>query len=185
MNRFETESRRKDGMPVPISLSMSPVRNGDGCIVASVLVARDITEQRLGQATLAEVETLLREGEAVSHVGTWLWDVASSVVQWSDELHRLIGVDPLEFDGTLDAYLERVLPEDVAAVRDAMHGAVASSRTLDLEFRVVCRERGARWFHSRARPTVGSDGTVVGLRGTMEDVTDRRGRPPGTGRVPA
>ena len=47
VSHFETEVMRKDGMPLPISLSLYPVFQGDDVPVASALVARDITEQRL------------------------------------------------------------------------------------------------------------------------------------------
>ncbi len=56
VDHFETEILRKDGMPVPISLSLCPVLDDDGTPAAVVLIGRDITEQRLAQASLAEVE---------------------------------------------------------------------------------------------------------------------------------
>lgn len=70
------------------------------CLVA---VVRDITEQRLARAILAEVEFRLREGEALSHIGSWLWDLRTGAVQWSTEFHRIHGVDPFDFDGTFDS----------------------------------------------------------------------------------
>ena len=73
--------------------------------VAAVLIGRDITEQRLAQASLAEVEARVRESEALANVGSWLWDLRTGTVQWSDEFHRIHGVDPLDFDGTLEAHL--------------------------------------------------------------------------------
>ena len=105
VDHFETEVLRKDGMPVPISLSLCPVLGDDGAPAAVVLIARDITEQRLAQASLAEVEARVRESEALANVGSWLWDLRTGAVQWSDEYHRIHGVDPLSFDGTLDAHL--------------------------------------------------------------------------------
>ena len=61
VKHFETEILRKDGMPMPISMSLCPVFDGDVAPVATVLVARDITEQRLAQATLGEVDNSLRQ----------------------------------------------------------------------------------------------------------------------------
>ena len=81
----------------------------DGCC-GIVGVARDITEQRLAQAALAETEARLREAEALAHVGRWLWDVGSGAVQWSEELHRIHGIDPRDFDGTLEAHLVPCIP---------------------------------------------------------------------------
>ena len=110
VTHFETEILRNDGMPVPISLSLCPVFDGHAMPMATVLVARDITEQRLAQATLAEVEARIRASEALANVGSWLWDRRTDTVQWSDEFHRIHGVGPRDFDGTLDAHLATVYP---------------------------------------------------------------------------
>lgn len=174
VDHYETEIKRKDGMPVPISLSLCPLFQGNGRLSASVLIARDVTEQRLAQATLAEIATRLREGEALAHVGSWLWDVRTGTVQWTDELHRIHGVDPLDFEGTLDAHLDRVHPEDQARVWRGLTDAVASGHPVEDEYRIIRPDGAERWVYVRAEPTVGSAGDVVGLRGIGQDVTDRR-----------
>jgi PAS domain S-box-containing protein len=173
VQHFETEIRRKDGMPVPIALSGAPVRDADGTIIGAVLIARDITEQRIAQATLAEIDARSRASEAQAHVGAWLWDVGSDVVQWTDELHRIHAVDPLDFEGTLDAHIERVHPDDRERFRAMLTNAAASGRPFAEEHRIRRPDGEVRWVYTRAEPTVGSDGTVVGVRGLTEDVERR------------
>jgi PAS domain S-box-containing protein len=173
VDRIDAEIRRRDGMPMPISLSLSPVVDGLGVFTGSVSIARDITEMRLTQAALAEVASRLREGEALAHVGRWLWDVGTGAVQWSEELHRIHGVDPLDFAGTLDAHLGAIHPADRERVRDGMEAAVRSGRRFEDEYRVT-RADGLRWVYARAEPMLGSAEQVVGLRGIGQDVTDHR-----------
>lgn len=172
IQHFETEIVRPDGLPVPVSFSLAPLTSR-GRVVGSVVVARDVTEQHLAQATLAEMDARLEEAEALSHVGSWLWDFRTGAVQWSAEFHRIHGIDPLDFAGTFESYLERISLEDRTAVRTAMNQSVCESRSLDLEYRVVDVNRKARvvWVH--ANPTLGSDGRPVGLRGIGQDVTDQ------------
>lgn len=160
--RFEGEAVREDGLPVPVSLSLSSVVAGPAGVGAIVVVARDVTEQRLAQATLAEVDALLRDSEALAHVGSWLWDRRTDVVQWSVEFHRLHGVDPLDFGGTLEDYLAVVHLEDRPRLQVAMEAAVASGRPFELDYRL---SRGEARVLIQARPTMGSAGEVVGLRG--------------------
>lgn len=174
VKHFETEILRKDGMPVPISMSLCPVHDDDGVPVASVLIARDITEQRLAQATLAEVEARVRESEAMAHVGSWLWDLRTGAVQWSDEFHRIHGIDPLDFDGTFESHIATVHPADQHRVRAGIEHAVATGRPFEDEYRVVRPDDEIRIVHARAQPTVGSAGDVLGLRGIGQDVTDQR-----------
>ncbi len=171
VDRVFTEIQRKGGMPVPIALSVSPIFEAGGALTGSVGVAQELTETRLAQAALAEVEQRFREWEALAHVGRWLWDVGTDAVQWSDELHRMHGVDPLDFEGTLTAHLCIVHPDDRERVRSLMEGAVTTSQAFEDEYRVADADGNMRWFAMRAEPTVGSSGDVVGLRGISQDIT--------------
>jgi PAS domain S-box-containing protein len=173
VKRYDTEVLRNDGMPMPISLSLSPVLDA-GVPVALVLIALDITEQRLAQATLAEVEARVRESEALAHVGSWLWDLRTGAVQWSDEYYRINGVDPRDFGGTFESQLATIHPGDRERVSQAMLDAVATARPFDEEYRIVRPDGDVRIVHARAQPSVGSAGTSLGLRGIGQDVTDRR-----------
>jgi PAS domain S-box-containing protein len=174
VDHYETEIQRKDGMPVPISLSLCPVFDDQRRLVASVAIARDITEQRLAQATLAEIEARIREAEALAHVGGWLWDIRTNSVQWSDELHRIHGIDPLEFEGTFEAHVSCIHPDDRQRVQERMHESVASLRSFEDEYRIVRPDGEQRWVFARAELTIGSTGAVVGLRGIGQDMTSRR-----------
>ena len=66
---FETERQRKDGTLVPVSLSISPVRDATGRIVGASKIARDITEQRRAAQDLAaamrHLEVLYRLADQV------------------------------------------------------------------------------------------------------------------------
>ncbi len=173
--RHETEVVRADGMPIPIWLSECPLFDSDGMALGYVVLLRDITEQRLAQASLAEVESRLEQAETMAHVGSWLWDLRTGAVQWSAEFHRIHGVDPHDFDGTLDAHLSRIHPLHRAAVEAAIDEAMASGRPFEEEYKIVRPDDDERVLRVRAQPTFGSAGTPVGLRGIGQDVTDQAG----------
>src|SRR5687767_5215926 len=112
VEQLETEVSRRDGMLVPVSLNLSPIRDRGGHISGATVVARDITEQNLALDTLAESDAKLQEAQALAHVGIWIWDATTSEVQWSDELYRIHGVNPMDFDGTYEGHLATIAPED-------------------------------------------------------------------------
>lgn len=67
VNHFETLRQRKDGTLIPISLTVSPVRDQDGVIIGASKIARDISEARRLQAVTQEhAETTQR----LADVGT-------------------------------------------------------------------------------------------------------------------
>jgi PAS domain S-box-containing protein len=176
VRNFGTEVLRPDGMPLPVSLSLSPVFDSEKVPVGAVVLARDITEQHLAQATLAEIDARMEEGEALAHVGSWLWDLRTGAVQWSAEFHRIHGVDPLDFDGTFESHLGLIHPEDRDAARAAMVASVESGRQFNGEYRVVRPDGEIHLIQVRAQPTFGSSGKPLGLRGIGQDVspTERR-----------
>jgi PAS domain S-box-containing protein len=171
IRHHETEVVRPDGMPMPVWMSLCPIADEEGLPKAAVVIARDVTEQRLAQASLAEVEARLEEGENLAHVGSWLWDVRTGTAQWSSEFHRIHGLDPLEFDGTFESHLSLVHPADRDAVRSAMEMSVASCTPFESEYRVVRPDETVRVLRVMAHPIIGSAGTAVGLRGIGQDVT--------------
>jgi PAS domain S-box-containing protein len=176
VRNFETEVLRPDGMPLPVSLSLSPVLDSEKVAVGAVVLARDITEQHLAQATLAEIDARMEEGEALAHIGSWLWDLRTGTVQWSAEFHRIHGVDPLDFDGTIESHVGLIHPEDRDAAHAAMVASVESGRQFNGEYRVVRPDGEIHVIQVRAQPTFGSTGKALGLRGIGQDVTpaDRR-----------
>jgi PAS domain S-box-containing protein len=169
VRHFETEVLRPDGMPLPVSLSLAPILDEDGKPTGAVIIARDVTEQHLAQATLAEVVARMEQGEEMAHIGSWMWDLRTSAVQWSSEFHRIHGVDPLEFDGTFESYLALIHQDDREAVRTAMMESVESGRPLDVQYRVKGPADDRRIVQVRAQPTFGSAGMPVGLRGIGHD----------------
>ena len=175
IRHHESEVVRPDGMPMPVWVSLCPIAGENGVPQAAVVIARDITEQRLAQASLAEVEARLEEGESLMHVGSWLWDVRTGTAQWSSEFHRIHGVDPLDFDGTFESHLSLIHSADRDGVRDAMRLSVASGRPFEGEYRVVRPDNAVRVLSVRAHPVIGSAGIAVGLRGIGQDVTEKAG----------
>ena len=77
IDHFETVRLRKDGTPLEVSLSVSPIRDADGVVVGAAKIARDITEaKRLQraehilneqlQSLAAELEQQVEEGQALT-----------------------------------------------------------------------------------------------------------------------
>ena len=61
VQHFETLRRRKDGTLVPISLSVSPIRDEDGVVVGASKIARDISDRVRGERERAELVDALKE----------------------------------------------------------------------------------------------------------------------------
>ena len=168
---FDTEARRKGGALVPAVLNLWPVWDRRGKVAGVSAIARDVTEETLAQEALADSQARLRDTEGMARVGHWVWDVGSDAVQWSEGLHRIFGIDPVHFGGTLEAHLEAIHPSDRPRVRAEMHEAVSASLPFTSRYRILRPDGTTSWLDSRAAGAPGATaGTVAGLRGICQEL---------------
>jgi len=66
IDHFETIRRSKDGRAIPVSLTISPIKDASGSIVGASKVARDITYQKKAQADL---QKQTRNLEIINSIG--------------------------------------------------------------------------------------------------------------------
>src|SRR5690606_29867038 len=77
IQHFETLRRHKDGHLVPISLTVSPIRNADGAVIGASKIARDISDRK----RFEEAQRLLiRE---VNHRSKNLLSIVQSIVRYT------------------------------------------------------------------------------------------------------
>ena len=61
VDHFETVRQRKDGSLLPISLTVSPIRDEDGVVVGASKIARDISERRQAESDRAQLLALAEQ----------------------------------------------------------------------------------------------------------------------------
>ncbi|HEY4395498.1 MAG TPA: PAS domain S-box protein [Polyangia bacterium] len=96
---------------------IDPMRGSDGGVVGCVGAAFDVTARLAAEARLALSETRLVEAQRTAHVGSFEWDIDADAVSWTDELHRIYGLPPGQFAGTVEAFFGKVYPEDAELTR--------------------------------------------------------------------
>src|SRR5207253_2828668 len=116
----------------------------------------------------------LAEAQRIAGIGSWELDLGAETVIWSDELYRIFGVDPATFEPTFDAFLSLVDPGDRAMVSAGVEGAIAHRQPFLFDYRVPQLDGRVRWVRARGQLVVDEADDVVGLRGTCQDITDRK-----------
>lgn len=142
--------------------------SGITALVVTLIMARQIVSLR----ELQQSRRRLTEAQQIAQLGSWEWDVAKDRVAFSEEGARLVGIEPGVTMTFADA-AGLVEPEDRATVRGAFESAVRDHRSFAIELRLRGVDGEVHSLHSRADATV-KNGIVTTLRGTIQDVTDRR-----------
>ncbi len=174
--RLENVNRHKDGRLVVLETNGVPVLDAEGKLAGYRGIDRDITERKRADQALRESERLLRRSQEVAHVGHWSWDIRANRVTWSDEMHRVFGIDKSGFDGDLDRVIDSAIhPEDRAFVLSRMAATVQEGTAQPLEYRIVRPDGSIRhvWTEFSDRE-FDATGRIIGLSGIVQDITDRK-----------
>ncbi len=131
------------------------------------------TERRQVEADLRESETTLLLAQRVGGLGSWHTDLVRGTVRWSDEIYRLFGLSPSTFTPTISASPHFVHPEDRERVLAERARVLRDGGEIDVEYRVLLPDGRERHVASRAQLRRDENGQVLGLIGTMQDITER------------
>ncbi|MEO6567201.1 MAG: PAS domain S-box protein [Opitutaceae bacterium] len=123
--------------------------------------------------TLENANARLSFSLSALELGDWHWDVATDEMQISARAAEIYGL-PTGVGMTRDAMRMTVHPDDREHARKAALFATESGKDYEIEYRVNHPTAGERWVAAKGRPQVDENGRVIGMRGVVQDITDRK-----------
>lgn len=131
-------------------------------------------EQRVRERTdeLARAERRLQLALAASELGDWSWEAATDVVTVGPRAAEIFGL-PLE-PITWSRMRDVLHPDDRERARLAVEQAIADRTQYNIEYRVVHPDGSHHWVSAMGRGAYAEDGTVIGMIGIVQDITERK-----------
>jgi PAS domain S-box-containing protein len=107
-------------------------------------------------------------------IGSFDWDLVGGQLLWDDRQLQLFGYDRVNFGQSIDAFADRLHPDDRERTMAALQAAIDTVGDYDAEFRIVLPSGETRWMRGRGRAVAGDGGTAVRLLGAGYDTTPQR-----------
>ncbi|HEU4617959.1 MAG TPA: diguanylate cyclase, partial [Gammaproteobacteria bacterium] len=123
---------------------------------------------------IALSEARLNEAQRIAKIGNWEWDIVSGSEWWSEELYRILEVDPRRQKASLKLFLELVHPQDRERVKQSAERAVAEGAHHSVDVRVVMRDGSEKIVNSQGVVTFDKQGRPLRMSGTLQDITNRK-----------
>ncbi len=155
---------RGDGVPVPET-------QGTGILCGVML---DITARKEIEEAYRESERRLRMALTVSGMSVWTWEVASDRMIFSNKLVSLFGPEAQALHSTFADHLEQIHPEDRRQLQEVVQLTLDGGHDYCVEYRILWADGQVRWVGERGGVWRDGDGLVLGLTGTLMDITDRK-----------
>ena len=174
VSALETQHRRADGSVFDVSLTVCPILDEAGDIVEVSLIGRNITERKQAEQVIRINESALREAQRIGRFGSFDWDAQTDTIVWSDEYYRIYGLDPGQKPPGYKAHLEAYTAESAARLDEAVNNSMQTGEPYVLDLEQVRTDGTRGWVTARGEVKRDSEGRIVGLCGTAQDITERK-----------
>jgi PAS domain S-box-containing protein len=170
VDHFETERVHRSGRRLRISLTISPILDAEGNVVAASKIARDVTEQR--QATIERQRFVTLVENSTDFIA--MCDAEGVPFYVNPAGLALVGLDDVE--GARRTHLrDFFLPEDQPRIFDEILPAVIAKghAEVDVRFRNF-RTGETRWMAYKVIRLTDQEGRIDAFGTVSQDVTERR-----------
>ena len=163
---IEYRIKRADGQVQHLLARARGIFDPPGSLTRLVGTLQDVTDQKAQEANL-------NEAQRIAHTGHWIWDPRNGDLYWSDELLRIFG-EKLTFEPSYDTFIASFCPDDKETVAKAITNALADIEPYEVDARIITRAGETRDIHLKGEVTFDDDGQPVLMRGTVQDITERK-----------
>lgn len=171
VQNFETVRRRKDGSTLQVSMTISPIHDDNGRVMAGTATARDITVAKQVEAELRESREQLRLViENADEFAIFSTDLDRRVTTWNAGAQRILGYSEKEVVGrSVDVIFTE---EDRAAGAPEQEADLARTEGRAADDRFHVRKDGTRFWASGAMMLMrDSAAAAVGFVKVLRDQT--------------
>ena len=148
-------------------------------------VTIDITQEREHDALYVELQNEAASLNTIHEMlgsGKWTmdFDEAGEMVRvnWSDEFRRMLGYhDKNDFPDVLESWNNLLHPDDRDRVLKEFNETISDysgQKTYDVEYRLMTKNRGYRWYRAVGKPTRRPDGSPITYVGVFIDITEQK-----------
>jgi PAS domain S-box-containing protein len=138
------------------------------------MIIRDITVRKQGEENLKQSEAKLNEAQSIAQLGNWELDFSSQTVVFSKEGGRIYGLDPSHNQLPYEEWTRFIHPGDKEKVLKKIKVSRDALSDISNPHRIILKSGAVRHIYSESRFVFDSEGHPTGLRGIVQDITERK-----------
>jgi len=176
ISAYSMEKRyvHKNGNLIWANLLVTVLRDDDGRPQDIIGMATDITNRKLAELELQHSEAELAQAQRITRIGSWEWVPATGVISWSEGLNLVLARDIGSPAPTFEDLQHFYTPESWQRLSAAIARTIDTGAPYDLELEMITANGVACWTSTHGEAVRGTDSAIVMLRGTVQDITDRK-----------
>jgi PAS domain S-box-containing protein len=134
---------------------------------------QDISDAKERETKLGESLDRMSKAYKAAQMGTFEWNVKTGEIIWSEDTYRVHGLTRDQFDGTFEAWIKSIHPEDFPGTFAKLQKALEEKSEYYAEYRVIWPNGEIHWFGGHGQVVVDEQGNAVAMVGICSDITHR------------
>jgi PAS domain S-box-containing protein len=143
----------------------------DGQAVAIKGTIMDITDKYAMVEQLRQSEQLNKQAQAITHIGNWIWEMASEKISWSDEMYHIHGLEPQSEKMTFERWLSFIHPDDREKRVSDIKRSLRTLHATDYTVRIITPDGEVKIIRGKGEVIADKNKKTIKLIGTCQDTT--------------
>ena len=146
----------------------------DGKSSKMVGTFQDVTERYEILQKLQKSYAQHKQAEALTHIGSYLMNLNTGELDWSDEMFRIYGIPPTPDSKISSESIRRFNhPDDNETITAAISDAINQKKPLDFYYQIILDDGTTKILHARGEVEFANE-KPARLVGTAQDVTEKQ-----------
>jgi PAS domain S-box-containing protein len=157
-----------------LSRGMVVSSNEDGKPLRMIGMHKDISVRKQAEEALRQNQKKLQEAQRIAHVGSWQLDLSTHHVVWSEELYRILGLNPELPPPDYTEHFRLFTAESWKRLSTALSRTQKTGLPYELELEMIRADGTHGWMVARGEAIHEGSGGIIGLHGVVLDITERK-----------
>lgn len=130
--------------------------------------------RRESESAMRHSEARLAAAQRVARLGSWELDLATEQLTWSEQVWRILELDPDTREPSHDAFISAVHPDDRMLVERAFNRALYEQEPYDVVHRLLLPGGRLKYVRQICETSYDPQGKPVSVTGIVHDITRQR-----------
>ncbi|MGZ8223363.1 MAG: PAS domain S-box protein [Methylobacter sp.] len=141
---------------------------------STVQLQAEIQQRKAAEDALRKSQLELQEAQRIAHVGSWQLDIATDHVAWSDELYRMLGLNPKLPPPDYSEHRRLFTHESWERLNTALLHTQETGGPYELELEMIKADGTHGWMLARGEAVRDGNDAIVRLQGVVLNITERK-----------
>ncbi len=125
-------------------------------------------------AALLSEKQKLAQAQKLAHIGSWELSLPENSFSCSDELYRILDIEPGEMPITYMDFIDFIHPDDKESVTKEISRAIQKLRPFEFFNRILRKDGSVRYLQAKGELVLDNENNIVKVIGTAQDITQKK-----------